>query len=81
MDENKIKFLQGLEKLTRETGIIIGGCGCCGSPFLSAVGIKDIVSECGYAAEENGDKVCWVSPNDEYDWENLRHLIRSKTSE
>ena len=25
-------FIIGLEKLSRKTGIIIGGCGCCGSP-------------------------------------------------
>jgi hypothetical protein len=81
MDENKIKFLQGLEKLTRETGVSIGGCGCCGSPFLSELEIKDLVFECGYAAEENGDKVCWISQSDEYDWKYSRHLIRSKTSE
>ena len=27
-------FRVGLEKLTRETGVVIGGCGCCGSPSL-----------------------------------------------
>ena len=27
-------FLEGLTKLSRETGIIVGGCGCCNSPFL-----------------------------------------------
>ena len=28
------KFLDGLAKLSRETGIIVAGCGCCGSPYL-----------------------------------------------
>lgn len=27
-------FLRKLSKLTRQTGITIDGCGCCGSPFL-----------------------------------------------
>ncbi len=28
-------FMDGLLKLTRETGLIIGGCGCCNSPWLA----------------------------------------------
>lgn len=27
-------FMLGLEELTRRTGIAVGGCGCCGSPYL-----------------------------------------------
>ena len=29
------EFLEGLARLTRETGVEIGGCGCCQSPFLT----------------------------------------------
>jgi hypothetical protein len=33
--ENKIReFIKGLDELAAKTGIAIGGCGCCGSPFL-----------------------------------------------
>jgi hypothetical protein len=29
------KFREGLERLSRKTGVVIGGCGCCGwSPAL-----------------------------------------------
>lgn len=28
------KFIAELTALTRKHGIAIGGCGCCGSPFL-----------------------------------------------
>jgi hypothetical protein len=28
------KFIKELTELSRRHGIIIGGCGCCGSPFV-----------------------------------------------
>lgn len=34
MNKQEQAFIEGLTKLTRETGIVIAGCGCCGSPFL-----------------------------------------------
>jgi len=35
-----VKFLRGLDKLSKECGIKIGGCGCCASPYL-----RDITEE------------------------------------
>ncbi len=32
--ENVNKFLQELTELSKKYNIYIGGCGCCGSPFL-----------------------------------------------
>lgn len=32
--KQQIEFLKKLNDLTKETGIAVGGCGCCGSPFL-----------------------------------------------
>jgi len=58
-------FLLGLEKLTRETGIQIGGCGCCGSPFLMPVKDEELVPEAGYTHERGVEgKVAWYSPAD-----------------
>jgi hypothetical protein len=34
------KFLRDLSKLTLKHGYVIGGCGCCGSPFVSKETIK-----------------------------------------
>ena len=34
LEENANRFLEGLTKLSNETGVKIGGCGCCGSPWL-----------------------------------------------
>lgn len=33
-EEQINKFLEELSKLSREHKVVIGGCGCCGSPFL-----------------------------------------------
>lgn len=35
MDKISIGFLEELSALTREWGVEIGGCGCCGSPWVS----------------------------------------------
>ena len=32
--EEVSKFMAELEALSRKHNIVIGGCGCCGSPFL-----------------------------------------------
>lgn len=67
-NENERKFLIGLEKLTRETGIAISGCGCCGSPFMSSVEKKELSENAGYGFGY-GDSITWISPDDEYNWE------------
>ncbi len=78
LSEKEKEFLVGLEKLTRQTGVVIAGCGCCSSPFL----VKDteITSDkSGYAyggfSEVLAQDVCWVDPSDEYEWERWSHLI------
>lgn len=68
------QFLLGLEKLTRETGLAIGGCGCCNSPWLGEVEHTPIPDEAGYAdlaSDSNGwEDIKWIEPADSYDWEN-----------
>lgn len=59
MSKGKIEFLKELTKLSKEHGVFIAGCGCCGSPFL----IEDDVSEIGDLEEGN---INWDSFSEEY---------------
>jgi len=65
--ERQKQFLIELRELTIKHGIAIGGCGCCGSPFL--VMDKDISDErAGYRHDE-GDELEWIAPSDGNWWE------------
>ena len=72
LNEKEKMFLIGLEKLTRETGIQIGGCGCCGSPFLYEDNITSEKSGYGIGYADN---IAWIDPSDEDDWENFNKSI------
>lgn len=37
--ENLNKFLEELSELSNKYGLIIGGCGCCGSPWVAEIEI------------------------------------------
>lgn len=76
--ERENEFLIGLAKLTRETGIKIAGCGCCGSPEIvdssdDELGDKDAGYGYGFAGE-----VTWISHADDYNWKNFsKSIVRS----
>lgn len=72
LNEKEVLFLIGLEKLTRDTGIEIAGCGCCSSPFLDEAKITS--KDSGYSCENSG-RVIWIDPSDEYDWEEFSGSI------
>ena len=60
------EFILGLTELTRKTGIVIGGCGCCDSPYVEwreGTGNK----KAGYALIRD-ERVCWLTPEEKYDW-------------
>jgi hypothetical protein len=37
VEDRKRAFLDDLALITKQWGIVIAGCGCCGSPFLETV--------------------------------------------
>lgn len=47
-------FLDELTKLTKKYHIEIGGCGCCGSPFLNPVKPKN---DCHYVVTKDNGKL------------------------
>ena len=45
-DREKLdKFLEELSKLSNKYGFVIGGCGCCGSPWVSKIDGKIFIEE------------------------------------
>jgi hypothetical protein len=66
-EEREKRFLLELTTLTRKYGVSIGGCGCCGSPWLDST-IIPTDPRAGYSMTSGCVK--WVDPSDEYDWRN-----------
>lgn len=55
------KFLTALTELSREHGIVIGGCGYCGSPFLMDF-VSDFLDPGGqYHLEPRMAGIRWIS--------------------
>lgn len=48
-------FMRGLEELTRLHRIAIGGCGCCGSPFLAPLADAELSPDHTYVAVRHND--------------------------
>jgi hypothetical protein len=75
--KNLEEFILELDKLTRKYHLKIGGCGCCGSPFISEV-LGNIDKQAGYALTGDAE-LAWVFPGDKYLWSQRSHEIVRKT--
>jgi len=69
-------FLTELGELTKKYGVAIGGCGCCGSPWLDDD--ADVSDErAGYS--EGGGELQWITPGDIYLWEAYLNQLCSRS--
>lgn len=65
MTDQEQAFLSELSELTKRHKITIGGCGCCGSPFLTAH--SEIKSKGRYILNASyAGEVVFVEPGDPY---------------
>lgn len=65
-DKNYRAFLSDLKELTVKHGVVIGGCGCCGSPWLMTAPKNP---EEGFYRYRDEDFLQFIHPSDEYNWE------------
>lgn len=73
----RLAFMLELRELTLKHGVSIGGCGCCGSPWLNED--ADVSDERAGYCSEDGCELLWVAPSDEYDWEHYSaDIVRPK---
>lgn len=69
--EREQQFIKELTALTKKHKVSIGGCGCCGSPYLDdADGACQ--PEAGYVYVK---ELRWVHPAFPYDWEKYADKI------
>jgi hypothetical protein len=62
--EATIAFLKELTDLSRKHRITIGGCGCCGSPYVA--GMNDV----GFDDKQSGQYICDDSTGYQLVWMN-----------
>jgi hypothetical protein len=64
MTDNEKAFLKGLTALSKKHGVVIWGCGCCGSPLIEEADTSDPFGK--YLAEDDGTNVTWTDANGDF---------------
>lgn len=68
-------FIRDLTEITRKHGVAIGGCGCCGSPYLDDE--ASVHQEAGYAFLDGWNThLCWIHPKHLWWKQNMKDIIR-----
>lgn len=57
-EESRDKFLEELTELSRKHGILIAGCGCCGSPYLAEIEPDEVGGF--YKTHYNLEELSWA---------------------
>jgi hypothetical protein len=54
LEENVAKFIRELNVLSEDYGLVIGGCGCCGSPRVAKMTDKQVSGHYEYDIVDDG---------------------------
>lgn len=78
--EKVTEFMDGLEALSRRTGVYVGGCGCCGSPYLCVDGANKLWEfEDIYVYDDEGWAVTFAdSSGDKFHMEHWSNMTRER---
>lgn len=77
--EREAEFLIKLSQLTRETGVRLYGCGCCGSPGLDDLKELPQTTDNGYVWGYS-DELVWITDNamtncDKKEWNDFKDQL------
>lgn len=59
-------FLKGLAELTKKYGLVIRGCGCCGSPWIEDLQ-EDILQQKIFRGDVLIENLCYNTEKKEYE--------------
>lgn len=54
-NERQAAFLRELSELSKKYGIVVDGCGCCGSPFIYEAEEAEAIQELEYTVDKEGN--------------------------
>ena len=70
MKEEQRQFLKELAELTKKYGIVISGCGCCGSPSLEQTSDDGKYYADGFDSEGNALTITYMTLDKKLEMEN-----------
>ena len=68
MNKNIESFLKELTALSRKYNLEIGGCGCCGSPWIYEINKDQAKDEFGYFCKDDETLLRWTTKEEYEDY-------------